>query len=191
MSQPLSGADLLARIKPMLREESTQICLRPDLLDEWDAANSALAASQVEDSSGRLASGVSSKTRGLAQKVADLEAAIEESAITFKFRAIPKDRYRAVCDNHPPRKGNEIDQLLGHNRDAVADAMVRECLIDPVFDDESWAHFLEVCNPSEWQELKHAVQSVNRGVVDLPKSELASRILTKRANASKSPKPGE
>lgn len=69
--------------------------------------------------------------------------------------------------------------------------MVRACLIDPVFDDASWAQFLEVCNPSEWQELRSRVQSANRGVVDLPKSELASRILTKRGSTSRPPKPGE
>ena len=71
MTEALSGADLLARIKPTLREESTQICLRPDLLDAWEEANHALATSQVEDSTGRLATGVSSKTRKLAQAVAD------------------------------------------------------------------------------------------------------------------------
>jgi hypothetical protein len=62
---PQSGAELLARIRPRFREESTQICLRPDLLDEWEEANTALGEAKVKDmSSGRLATGISAVRHG-------------------------------------------------------------------------------------------------------------------------------
>lgn len=193
MSEPQSGAELLAKIKPRLREEITQICLRPDLLDAWEEANTALSEQRVKDTTNaRLSSGVSAETKRLAQKVQDLEAEIEATAIRFHFRAMPKDEWRALCDNHPPRKGNDMDLYAGYDRDAVIDSAVRKCLFDPVFDDESWAQFLAVCNPSEWNELRTTVTSVNRSVVgDAPKSVLASQILSKRGGGSRSRGAGE
>jgi hypothetical protein len=55
------------------------------------------------------------------------------------------------------------------------------CLIDPVFDDESWTELTKIINIGEWRELRDVVNSVNRGVVDAPKSALASQILGRRA----------
>lgn len=191
-TQPLSGADLLARIKPTLREEATQICLRPDLLDKWEDANTALAELQASEAAGsaRLGTGVSSAVKRAAEAVREVEQEIESSSITFRFRAMSKDQYRALCDRHAPRKGNELDQFTGYDRDAVSDALVRECLYDPVFDDASWAAFLEVCNPSEWAELRNTAQSANRGSVDLPKSSLASAVLDRPGGSSARRKPG-
>lgn len=189
-SEPKNGAELLARIRPVLREESTSICLRPDLLDAWEEASTKLNESTVADSTGRLAGGHSAGSKKLAQQVADLEKEMDETAVEFKFRAMPKDEWRTLCDKHPPRKGNDMDFYAGFDRDAVEDAAVRVCLIDPVFDDASWVEFIGVCNPSEWQELRSMVRSVNRSVVEVPKSELASRILAKRGTTSKSRAPG-
>jgi hypothetical protein len=191
-SETQSGADLLARIRPQKREESTQLILRPDLVDEWQKADDQLTNQRMADAANkRLASGVSQTTRDLAKKVQKLEREIEKFAITFRFRAMSKDEYRALCDSHPPRQGDQVDQFTGYNRDAVLDAMVRACLYDPVFDDAAWAEFVSVCNPSEWDELRDTVNSVNRGVVDAPKSVLASRILTKRGSASGRHAPSE
>lgn len=192
MSEPQSGAEILARIRPVRREESTYLCLRPDLLDEWEDANTALNEQQVADAAGaRLNSGVSAKTKDLAKKVQALEAQIEETQIKFTLRAATADKWRSLCDKHPPRKDNDLDRYAGYNRDAVMDAAVRLCLVDPVFDEASWAQFLDVCNPSEWNELRAVVSSVNRSVVDVPKSPLASRILAKRGSGSRRPAAGE
>lgn len=183
-SGPVSAADLLARIKPQLREESTQLILRPDLVDEWETATAALSEQQVKDSTNtRLASGVSAAQKELAKRVKELEEQIDDHGIWFRFRAMPKDRWQALCDRHPPRGDDQLDRFAGYNRDAVVDAAIRECLYDPVFDEDSWAEFLSVCNPSEWEELRQTVTSVNRGVFEAPKSALASRILTKRGSA--------
>lgn len=193
MSEPMDGRALLARIKPTLREESTQLCLRPDLFEAWEEANQALIESRMKDrASQRLSSsGDSTATKTLAKKVQALEAEIAEHAITFRFRALPKDKWQALCDRHAPRKGNELDLFAGYNRDAVIDAAVRVCLVDPVFDDVSWGEFLEVVNPAEWNELRTVVNQVNRAGGDLPKSELASQILSKRGSGSRSAASGE
>jgi hypothetical protein len=196
-SGPKSGAELLARIKPRFREESTQICLRPDLLDEWEAADEELKAAKAKDLvSGKLAGGEKKKLQELASRVQELEAQIEDVAITCRFRAMSKDKWQALIDNHPPRPGDQMDLFAGYNRDAVLDEAVRVCMYDPVFADctkdecdhtdcGSWQQFAASCNPSEWKELKDTVNSVNRGVVDLPKSVLASQILSSPASGSR------
>jgi hypothetical protein len=198
MSTPMRGADILARIKPQVREESTEIVLSGDLMAKWEKLDADLAASRDRDMAGnRLADGISAKTKKLAQQVADLEKQIAEQAVVVRFRAMHKDRWRALCDNHPPRRGDEFDMLSGYNRDAVLDQAVRACMIEPVFEDcdrdepcehtdcGSWQQFARVVPPGEWEELKITVNSVNRGVVDAPKSALASRILDRHATTSR------
>lgn len=197
MSEPQSGADLLARIRPQFREESTQLCLRPDLIDAFEELDAELVRSRAADVAGdRLADGESKRTRELAKKVRELEEEVEAHSIDFHLRAMSKDKWRALCDSHAPRKGNELDAYAGYDRDAVLDEAVRICLFDPVFEDctkaecdhedcGSWQALVKKLNPSEWRELRDTVNSVNRGVVDAPKSELASRILAKRGSTSK------
>lgn len=192
MSAPQNGADVLARIKPQLKRERTQICPRPDLLEAWEAANEELVESRVADSGGEghgrmadRADKVSAKTKRLAKKVQELEAAIEENSIWFEFEALPKDKFRELTDQHPPRKDHQLDQYLGWNREAVEDASVRACMIDPVFDDASWAELVKVLNPSEWAELRAAAERVNQAVTTPPKSPLASKVLAKPASTSK------
>lgn len=192
MTAPLNGAELLARIRPVLREESTQICMRPDLIDAFHEAEAALAQARTGDAAGqRLGSGISASTKTLAKKVQALEKEIEECAITFRFRAMTKDEWRALCDNHKPRKGDQLDAYVGYDRDAVNDEAVRKCLFDPVFDDASWAELMGVINPSEWKELRETVNLANRSVVDTPKSVLASQTLSKPGSASRRPAAGE
>lgn len=188
-TEPQSGAEILARIKPRQKEVTTELCMRPDLLEAHEAAATELATSRAEDAgAGRLANGgISAKTRKAAEAVKAVEAQIAENVIVFRLRAMPQDKWRALCDNHPPRKDNQMDFMRGHNADAVTDAGVRTCLYDPVFDDRSWADFLAVCNPSEWNELRAAFNIANEAVVDAPKSALASRILEKPARGSKRP----
>jgi hypothetical protein len=184
MSEPISGAELLKKIQPRLQEEATEICLRPDLVEQWEEAQEALQAAVAD---GLKPSRLASKPTGqkkAAEKVKALEAEIEAASAVFRFRALPKDRWQALCDEHPPRPGDQMDAVLGFNRVAVIDDAVRLSLIDPVFDDESWAQFVDVIGGGEWEELRRAANQVNRGVVEAGKSELASRVLNPRADDS-------
>lgn len=200
---PQSGAALLARIRPRMRETTTQLCLRPDLLEAWEDAVQELALEkETGGGQARLASGVSKKVAKLADEVARLEQEIDDTAVVFRLRAVSKDKWQELLADNPPRKDNQVDQFYGGNRDAVLDAAVRLCMFDPVFedcevepDDEgnpcphedcgSWQQFIAVCNTSEWKELRNAVNSVNGAVVDPPKSELASLIRSSNASGSK------
>lgn len=190
-----SGADILSRIKPRLREERTQLCLRPDLLDEWEKANDELAQLESQtDAPKRMADNASAGVKGakaLAKRIKDLEAQIEETAVWFTMRAIPAAQWSALTEQHPPRKDTQVDMFYGFNWDAVMDEAVRLSMVDPVFDDQSWAEFRAVCNPSEWRALRESVESVNRAVTKAPKSSLAASVLNRRAATSEPRKAGE
>lgn len=203
MNDNMSGAELLAQIKPRLREKGTGICLRPDLLDEWEEANTALAeADGAQEPGQRLAGGApKASVRKLAEKVQQIEDDIAANEIRFVFRAMPKHQWQTLCDQHPPRPGNQLDAFAGYDRDAVIDRAVRLCLVSPVFTDcgndscdhtscGSWQQLEAVCNPSEWAELRHTVEEVNGAVKSAPKSPLASRILESGGRGSKQPKRG-
>jgi hypothetical protein len=193
MAEQTSGAEILARIKPKRLEESTEIVLAGDLMDQWEKADAELAESREKDMAGnRLADGPSAKTKKLAQKVHDLEQQIAAQAMRITFRAMLVADWRTLCDNHPRRDGDILDAHAGYNRDAVLDEAVRMCMIEPVFADcdvkgcehedcGSWQQFVSVVPPGEWEELKLTANKVNAGVVDAPKSALASRILARRA----------
>jgi hypothetical protein len=184
MSTPTSGAELLKRIRPVLMEESVEICLRPDLIEAWNVANEELQALAAQGMKGARVGTKPKAQTDKAREVQALEAEIAEASAVFKFRALPKADWRALCDNHPPRPGNEVDQWTGYNRDAVLDQAVHDSLVDPVFDEEAWAELGAVLNGGEWDELRKVANSVNRGVVESPKSALASLILTKPNSAS-------
>lgn len=194
---PVSGADLLKRIRPSLAEESTEICLRPDLVEQWSALNeelqAAVAMAGTVSTAGKQGSRPGTQPKGhaeLAERVQALEEEIQRHSVVFRFRALTKDAWRALCDDHPPRKDNQVDQYTGYDRDAVLDEAVRESLIDPVFDAASWSEFLEVISAGEWDELRRVTNSVNKGVVEPPKSVLASRILARPNSGSAPRKPG-
>jgi hypothetical protein len=187
-----SGADLLRKIKPVKRREKTQICMRADIITELIEADAALGEMKTTDEAraGKRLSqgGYSEATKKQARKVRRIEQKVVENSMDFEFEPMGKDRWRALCDDNPPRQGNQMDLFAGYNRDAVLDSAVRECLLSPTFDDctdpacdhtgcGTWQELVLILNPSEWQELKDTVGRANSAVTDDPKSVLASRVL--------------
>ena len=198
---PLDGAAMLARVKPKRRVERTAVCLRADLVAELDAEDEKLGDLKVEamGNTNRLNPGGepdSPAIRAQARKVRKIEDQIVDSQVTFAFESRNKDEWAALTADYPPRRDNQFDQLVGYHREQVLDALVRECMIEPVFTDcadpecthdecGSWQQLVKVINPAEWKELKDTANLANSGVVDPPKSQLASLVLDRRASGSK------
>lgn len=195
---PANGAELLARIKPTMRRVETYLCLRPDLLDAWQTANEELAqmrAEQLASGTDRLAAGAKKKATAAinakAREVQKLEDEIDDTQVLFVLEKMPSPDWNALIAQFPPRKDNMLDYAAGYDRGAAIDAAVRECLVDPVFDDESYAELLKILGPSEWDELRECCQQANGKVVRAPKSDLAARILTPESGTrSRPPKAG-
>lgn len=176
-SNTFDGDALLAKIKPTLRRLKTQVCLRPDLLEQWESLCEELA----DASNGlpqRLSGDKAKAVKSLEARIADIEDEIEEVSPWFEFEALPAERFRALCADYPPRDKNQIDMLAGFNRDDVARALVRECLISPSFSDEGWQAFVDTCATSEWAELQRCADEVNAGSAKPPKSQAASKVPT-------------
>lgn len=200
----VSGADVLARVKPQRRVEKTHVCLRADLIAEFQSEDRKLEEMKAEllGKSNRMHPGTdpdSPEIRTQARKVRKLEEQIEASQVEFAFESRNKDEWAALTADHPPRKDNQFDHMVGYDRDAVLDALVRECMVSPTFEDctqgtreepcthedcGSWQQLVAVINPAEWRELRDTANLANSGVVDPPKSPLASRILDRRKTAS-------
>lgn len=201
---PETGAELLARIKPRLHEDFTNLCLRPDLLAEYEERNAELLDLQTSTAPKRNAGGVVTGARELAERVEALRKEITDSEIKFVFRSLTRDAFRALCDTCPPRYDDALDNHVGYNREAVSDALVRASLLEPVFDGITWEDIkadgtklgtaqegadwralLEVISVGEWAEMRRVAEKVNGSVVtEAPKAGLASRILRSPANDS-------
>jgi hypothetical protein len=124
-----TGAQILAQIKPKPHEKGTYICLRADLVDDfYDAVNEKLVESQVDDAtSPRLASGVSARTKKLAQA-------------GQRPRGADRGRHRSGSSSgrcHAPGSpsscrstrlatATSTTDRVGYDRDAMQDAQIRE-----------------------------------------------------------------
>ena len=196
MSEPIDGDALIADIKPVLKQHRVQICLRPDLVSEWENKDAQLQELLAKPAgSGRLAGEGSppAAAKKLAREITALEADIEKASVWFTYRGLPSDKFRALCAKNPPREKNQFDMLLGYDQDAVAEILMspaREgkdeygCLIDPVFSDEGWAGLIPKIGPSEWQELRDGAFEANGATKTDPKSVTASSVLSRRGSAS-------
>lgn len=184
---PETGDEILARIQPKLDEDWVEICLRPDLMAELEEINSELVEASSADArrparnSGQAPP--SEWTVALAQQAAATLQLIEESAVRFAFRGLPKDEFRALCDEHPPRKNDATDSYIGYDRVSLGDALVRESLIEPVFGTAAWDQLKDAVSIGEWNKLRECAEKVNGSVVtEAPKAPLASAILQLVAN---------
>ena len=188
---PENAADILARIKPTLREHIEWVCLRPDLLDKFHELETELTTLRVDRAgSARLGTGISDKERELAAELVDVEQQITEGSMRIHLTALPTDKFEELVAKYPPRKGNDYDMLAGYDRQAVQDVILRKCIDDPVFDDASWAEFRSVCPVGEMGGLRETLQILHPGAAVLPKSLLAAEILSGEDSASKSPRLG-
>lgn len=203
-----TGAELLGRINPQRRVEETSVCLNANLITEFQREDAKLAEMMAGGNPNRLNPGTAAVSsvddalengtadvKAQARKVRKLETAVQDALVRFVFTALNKDEFRALCDNFPPRRGQQLDQVVGYDRDAAMDALVFRSLTSPTFEEctdrecthddcGTWQQLTKVINPAEWGELRDTANLANSGVVDAPKSALASLILDKRASTS-------
>jgi hypothetical protein len=175
---------LLAAAK--LPERTVQLCLRGDLVAEFEALDRELAEAEKTVSNSLAGNG----TGDLLDRMDALQAQMRESTATVRLRAMPKPAFRALVQSHPPRRDPETnemvdaDKFLGVNGETFFDALIRACWVDPVLDDADWQQLVAVLSDRQYDELSDAAWSVNRSEVDIPFSPAASRM--RRASADES-----
>ncbi|MEU8158046.1 hypothetical protein AB0B94_30705 [Micromonospora sp. NPDC048986] len=181
---------------------SVDLCLETELQDRFEVLEQQLAeASAATSRDKRLGSGA--EVRQLAEQIEALRAEMQDYVITFKLQAVGQRRWNDLLREHPPREGNEEDQVVGHNIDTFYDAAIQACAVDPVLDDDDWRVLLgdteerkaelvaagkvdEVeegkLTAKQFNDLYQAVLALNVRRISLPNSYAASRILRPSEN---------
>jgi hypothetical protein len=165
-------------------QREVPICLRGDLVSEIERLDQELAAILRDEDAARESGAASLATGGKGREVAEqieaLQAKMQGSTITLVLRALPRARFRALIDEHPPRKDEEGGvlpaDLAGINSATFYDALARECLASPELTDAQWRRLLSKLSDRQWQKLADTAWEVNRSEVDVPFSFAASRL---------------
>lgn len=180
-----SAIDLILEAK--LREEVVSICLHSDLNEQWTQADRELREAQAITGASLEPS---EELRTLAQRVVDIEDQMAKKTIRFRLRALPSAKFRALAEQHPPRRDDEgnanpRDLRMGFNAETYFPALLRASVVDPELPDDVWATFLEKITDRQWEQLTTAAFAVNREDVDVPFSLAASRLIPRSATDSK------
>lgn len=169
----VSVDELLAKAKP--RETTVPICLAGDLNARHEELSRQLAAAGdawVPDSLSQPNSRLA-----IAEQITALEREMTEHLHVFRFRALPRSKFRALRAAHPPRDDVVPPEGL-FNYDTFAPALVAACCIDPEFTDVSQVEELyDAVGQGGYDLLFTGAWGANMGVSDVPKSALASMTI--------------
>lgn len=173
----MSGKNFEAMLaEAKLPEKTVPVCLRGDLVAEFEKLDRQLEEARRKPSDSLAGSGEGE----IIDAMEALREQMREHTYDVVMRAKSKREWRALCSQHPPRKTDdgEVDRrdvLLGVNAETFFDAIVRLCMVDPEMDDTTWQRFEAALTDKQFEELADAAWSVNRRDVDIPFSPAASR----------------
>ena len=162
-----------------LPERSVELCLRGDLVAQLQDLQRDLIEAERQPSNASL-DDLGTPHR-IAEQIQALQHEMAEHSITVLVRALPRRQWSKLVAAHPPRPDEKADAPLGVNVETYFDALIRACMVDPVFDDDDWAALDEALSDAQWQALTAAAWAVNARDVEVPFSQRASRILASSA----------
>jgi hypothetical protein len=209
MSNTKTAKTVAEKLKAAKRAEDRMLIHLPGpQRAEWIRLNEELEQ-LVNRSVGMLVPDPKQKT--LARKIATLETEMRDAGIEVTLRALARQRtpatpedevvWKELLKEHEPRKGKDgkpvpEDANVGYNWDTFPEALIRASVVDPVMTDEEWNGLLyEVMTDAQFDRLFEKCWRLNRNLVDVPFSSVASKILTRdtrsrRQNGSGSPADG-
>jgi hypothetical protein len=170
--------DRLKGAKPP--ERSVPICLRGDLVAEWEAAERDLERAQKQRSDSKEGG---ADVSALIERIEQLQAEMSEHTDNFRLRALPRHRFRELVLAHPPRVDGDDGELrredrqLGVNRDTFFPELIRASVVEPVLDDADWDALIGddgILTDRQFGDLEDAAWFLNRGEVAVPFSHVAS-----------------
>lgn len=133
-----------------------------------------------------------------AKAVADeLQAKVEQVAVTFVLEQIPRPEWRRLKDSHqPPKSKRDLyrDQgvLLDHDPDTFPPAAVAACLVEPREDDDEATaaavqKIFDTWGEGECERLWQACLAANIDVSQVPKSSAVSATTSSSEPKSEPP----
>lgn len=159
-----------------LREETATICVAGGLNAEHEAAEAELRRLD-EWSPHKL--GDEDPRKEIAERIAAIEERMRERQFTFRFRALPWAKYKALIEAHPAGDKNDGWKW---NPDTFPAALMLACSVDPVFRDVAHVQSLfEKLTQNQVDTLVVAAISANEGRADVPKSVRASALMASSA----------
>lgn len=163
---------LLASAK--LPEATVDVCLRGDLVAEWEVAEKQLQELQQAEAKRTLAG--SPEESAAVARVRELEEQMRSSTITVTLRALRRPDWARLIADHPPRDGNKGDQAMQVNQSTLFEALVKVSIVSPEMDDARCQRFLDALTDAQFDGLATKAWNLNRRDVDVPFSRTASRI---------------
>jgi hypothetical protein len=181
-------------------ERTVEICLRGDLVAELqDLERQAMRARADRSPSKEDATAADFVAQILAK-----QAEMREAAEVFRLRPLSPRKYRALREQHPPRRDDKgepfpADVNVGFNMDTFPHALIPLCAVTPQLTDEKWRQLLgdsdtsaaaleaegkedEILDGlvtySQYMDLVNACYILNEGDVSVPFSPAA--LLTSR-----------
>lgn len=162
-------------------EDTLPLCLRGDLVAQFQELDRQRQAEAEKPPVDSLAAG--GRRREIAEAMEALREEMKASTVVFRVRAMPRKKFRELCDAHQPRLAvdgtiHRDDRALGVNQATFWDPLIRACLVEPVLDEPRLAKLLdEVLSDYQFEQLAGAAFAVNRSDVDIPFSSAAFRDL--------------
>lgn len=160
-----------------LPEDVVPVCLRGDLVADFESAERALKEAKGSDS-------MEDERPVLQDRLEALRAEMLDNTEDFRLRAVPRPAFRALVAAHPPRRDgdevNKADAQLGVNVDTFFAELLKVSVVSPELDEEDWAALLDKLTDRQYGDLTDAAWFLNRGEVNVPK--LPSALLMNRTS---------
>jgi len=164
-------------------ETRVPFCLDGDLKAAHEAAEAEFNAERDRAlADGRL----NSPAKGLAQKVADVEAEMKASTVDFLMRGLKRSAWTDLVAAHAPREGNALDKSYGFNVEALMGEAIPACIVGvensvgeslPFDPAKEWDALADDMTDSQYEDFVMAVLRVNKGRNEVPFSLSAYRMI--------------
>lgn len=160
------------------RTDTYDLCTDPELVEEYERILDELSAEQVAAKQTLAAGGRAAELR---EQLDDVLARGASVTVTLTFQALARSRYRALVDQHPPRKNDQGEILDGRSRALGIDydpffmALLPLSLVSPDLDEDTLTHLMdEVLTDRQWKDVTTVVWNLNNASVDVPFSPAVS-----------------
>jgi hypothetical protein len=158
-----------------LPEVVVPVCVAGELIAEHGRLDAELEEVETAEIGSRKLGGTSAEADGLRNRIRKLEADIKAQTHGFVFRALKKNAWRDLMEEHGPRKGKERQERWNPN--TFPPAAVQASCVSPagMDDDEAFRAFWdEAINDGQRDELFRGALKANEGTLSVPFSASAS-----------------
>ena len=161
-----------------LPERTLPLCLRGDLVGQYEAAAADLVQAQDEGKKSLAGGDVSE----IVARMEALHEQMQDSTIDFVLRALPPRKWRDLEDEHPPRQDpetgavNAADRRYGVDITTFFPALLPLATVSPELDAEDWADLLgEKLTDMQVRALCNVAWNLNKDFISVPFSSAASK----------------